>query len=130
MKNSVVFEGGIDKVSTLADGSLRIYIGTPELSNETMVNVFSLIKRPGYVLVSTNPLNQDQVDAVEQATANAEFNEKTPSQRLRAVMFKLWDKTQPKQINGDSGEMEYVDFDLFYKRKMNEIINHLKTKLD
>ena len=130
MKNSVVFEGGIDKVSTLADGSLRIYIGTPELSNETMVNVFSLIKRPGYVLISTSPLNQNQVDAVEQATVNAEFNEKTPSQRLRAVVFKLWEKTQPKQINGDSGEMEYVEFDLFYKRKMNEIINHLKTKLD
>ena len=52
MKNSVVFEGGIDKVSTLADGSLRIYIGTPELSNETMVKVFSLIKKPGYVLRS------------------------------------------------------------------------------
>ena len=130
MKNSVVFEGGIDKVSTLADGSLRIYIGTPELSNETMVNVFSLIKRPGYVLISTNPLNQNQVDAVEQATVNAEFNEKTPSQRLRAVVFKLWEKTQPKQINGDSGNMEYVEFDLFYKRKMNEIIKHLKTKLN
>ena len=130
MKNSVVFEGGVDKVSTLADGSLRIYIGTPELSNETMVNVFSLIKRPGYVLISTNPLNQGQVDAVEKATINAEFNEKTPSQRLRAVVFKLWEKTQPKQINGDSGEMEYVEFDLFYKRKMNEIINHLKTKLN
>jgi len=130
MKNSVVFEGGIDKVSTLADGSLRIYIGTRELSNETMVNVFSLIKRPGYVLISTNPLNQNQVDAVEQATVNAEFNEKTPSQRLRAVVFKLWEKTQPKQINGDSGNMEYVEFDLFYKRKMNEIINHLKTKLN
>ena len=130
MKNSVVFEGGIDKVSTLADGSLRIYIGTPELSNETMVNVFSLIKRPGYVLISTNPLNQGQVDAVEKATINAEFNEKTPSQRLRAVVFKLWEKTQPKQINGDSGEMEYVEFDLFYKRQMNKIIDHFKTKLD
>ena len=53
MKNSVIFEGGIDKVSTLADGSLRLFIGTPELSNETMVKIFSLIKRQGYVLIST-----------------------------------------------------------------------------
>ena len=51
MKNSVVFEGGIDKVSTLADGSVRVYLGTPELTNETMVNLFSLIKKPGYVLI-------------------------------------------------------------------------------
>lgn len=76
MKNSVVFEGGIDKVSTLADGSLRIYVGTPELSNETMVNIFKLIKQPGYVLVSTSVINQDQIDAVEKATTNAEFSEK------------------------------------------------------
>ena len=130
MKNSVVFEGGIDKVSTLADGSLRIYIGTPELSNETMVKVFSLIKKHGYVLVSTNSISQDQIDAVEKATANTEFNEKTVSQRLRSVMFKLWEKTQPKQLNGDSGEMEYVDFELFYRRQMNTIIEHYKTKLD
>ena len=77
MKNSVVFEGGIDKVSTLADGSLRIFVGTPELSRETMVNVFNLIKQPGYVLISTNAINQDQIDAVEKATTNAEFSEKT-----------------------------------------------------
>ena len=130
MKNSVVFEGGIDKVSTLADGSLRVYLGTPELTNETMVNLFSLIKKPGYVLISTNAISQDQIDAVEKATTNAEFSEKTPSQRMRGVMYKLWEKTQPKTLNGDSGEMEYVDFDLFYKRQMNKIIDHFKTKLD
>ena len=130
MKNSVVFEGGIDKVSTLADGSLRVYLGTPELSNETMVNLFSLIKKPGYVLISTNAISQDQIDAVEKATSNAEFSEKTPSQRMRGVMYKLWEKTQPKTLNGDTGEMEYVEFDLFYKRQMNKIIDHFKTKLD
>ena len=130
MKNSVIFEGGIDKVSTLADGSLRIYIGTPELSNETMVKVFSLIKKPGYVLVSTSSFNQEQIDAVEKATVNAEFSEKTPSQRLRGVFYKLWEQTQPKSMNGDTGELEYVDFDLYYKRQMNKLIDHYKTKLN
>ena len=130
MKNSVIFEGGIDKVSTLADGSLRIYVGTPELSNETMVKVFSLIKKPGYVLVSTSSFNQEQIDAVEKATVNAQFSEKTPSQRLRGVFYKLWEQTQPKSMNGDTGELEYVDFDLFYKRQMNKLIDHFKTKLN
>ena len=130
MKHSVVFEGGIDKVSTLADGSLRIYVGTPELVQETMVNLFRLIRKPGYVLISANHINQDQIDAVEKVTSNSEFNEKTPSQRMRGVLYKLWEKTQPKTLNGDTGEMEYVEFDLFYKRQMNKIIDHFKTKLD
>ena len=130
MKHSVVFEGGIDKVSTLADGSLRIYVGSPELAQETMVNLFRLIRKPGYVLISANHINQDQIDAVEKVTSNSEFNEKTPSQRMRGVLYKLWEKTQPKTLNGDTGEMEYVEFDLFYKRQMNKIIDHFKTKLD
>ena len=130
MKHSVVFEGGIDKISTLADGSLRIYVGTPELAQETMVNLFRLIRKPGYVLISANHINQDQIDAVEKVTSNSEFNEKTPSQRMRGVLYKLWEKTQPKTLNGDTGEMEYVEFDLFYKRQMNKIIDHFKTKLD
>ena len=130
MKHSVVFEDGIDKVSTLAYGSLRIYVGTPELAQETMVNLFRLIRKPGYVLISANHINQDQIDAVEKVTSNSEFNEKTPSQRMRGVLYKLWEKTQPKTLNGDTGEMEYVEFDLFYKRQMNKIIDHFKTKLD
>ena len=129
MKNSVIFEGGIDKVSTLADGSLRLFIGTPELSNETMVKIFSLIKRQGYVLISTNNINQDQIDAVEKATVDTEFNENPPSQRLIGGIYKLFEQMHPKQSNVNTGSLEYIDFDLFYKRKMNEIINHLKTKL-
>ena len=39
---SVLFEGGVEKISTLADGSLRVHIGTPELSDETMVNLFKM----------------------------------------------------------------------------------------
>ena len=128
MKNSVIFEGGIDKVSTLADGSLRLFIGTPELSNETMVKIFSLIKRQGYVLISTKEISQEQIDAVETSTANMEFSEKTPSQRLRGVLYILWEKLQPKE--NDQGIEKFVDFDLFYKRKLNEIINHYKKQLD
>lgn len=130
MKDSVVFEGGIDKVSTMADNSLRVILGTPELTNDTEASIMRLRKKPGYILVSTKKISQEQIDAVESATINAEFKEKTPSQRMRAVLFKLWEKTQPKQLNGESGQMEYVDFDLFYKRQMNKIIDHFKTKLD
>jgi|TARA_R100001443_G_scaffold9108_1_gene18661 hypothetical protein len=134
-KKSVLFEGGVEKISTLSDGSLRIHIGTPELSNETMVNLFNLNRKTGYVLLSPYPINQDQKDAVEKAAENiehesTEFGNKTPSQRLRAVLYVYWEKTQPKQINPDTGNIELVEFDLFYKRELNKIVEHYKTKLD
>lgn len=55
---------------------------------------------------------------------------KNSQPKNEGVLYKLWEKTQPKTMNGDTGEMEYVDFDLFYKRQMNKIIDHFKTKLD
>ena len=57
-----------------------------------------------------------------------EFDTKTPAQRMRAVLYRLWEQTSPKE-KGEQGEMVYVEFELFYKRKMNEMINHFKTKL-
>ena len=97
---SVLFEGGVEKISTLADGSLRVHIGTPELSDETMVNLFKMNRKTGYVLLSPYPVN------------------------------KHWEQTQPKQINPDNGQLELVEFDLFYKRQLNKIVEHYKTKLN
>jgi len=132
---SVLFEGGVEKISTLADGSLRVHIGTPELSNETMVSLFQMNRKTGYVLLSPYPVNEDQKNAVEKAAEvveheSTEFGNKTPSQRLRSVLYVYWEKTQPKQINPDSGNIELVEFDLFYKREINKIVEHYKTKLD
>ena len=56
------------------------------------------------------------------------FEDKTPSQRLRNVLYVLWEQEQPKETNS-KGVITYVDFDLFYKRKMNELINFIKNKL-
>ena len=112
---SVLFEGGVEKISTLADGSLRVHIGTPELSNETMVNLFQLNRKTGYVLLSPYPVNEDQKNAVEKAAEkveheSTEFGNKTPSQRLRSVLYVYWEKTQPKQINPDTGNVYILSF--------------------
>ena len=132
---SVLFEGGVEKISTLADGSLRIHVGTPELSNETMVKLFQLNRKTGYVLLSPYPINEEQQVAVDKAaeslvSESTEFGQKTPSQRLRNVLYVCWEKTQPKQLNPDTGKVEMVDFDLFYKRQLNKIIDKYKSILD
>jgi len=92
-------------------------------------------RKTGYVLLSPYPVNEDQKNAVEKAAEiveneSTEFGNKTPSQRLRSVLYVYWEKTQPKQINPDSGNIELVEFDLFYKRELNKIVEHYKTKLD
>lgn len=127
-KNTIVFEGGIDNIRTLADNSLRVSLGTPELTPETVGNMYSMLKQPGYVVISTMPISQKQLDAVESATVDREFENKTPSQRMRNVLYVLWEQQQPKETSPE-GVTTYVDFDLFYKRKMTELITFIKNKL-
>jgi hypothetical protein len=129
MRKTIVFEGGVDNIRTLADNSLRVSLGTPELSPETVGNLYSVLKQPGFVVLSSAPISEKQIEAVESASIDMEFETKTPAQRMRAVMYRLWEQQSPKQTN-ENGDLEYVEFELFYKRKMNEIINHLKSKLD
>ena len=126
--NTIVFEGGIDNIRTLADNTVRVSLGTPELSPETVGSMYGMLKQPGYVVISTMPISQKQLDAVETATIDREFENKTPSQRLRNVLYVLWEQQQPKETSPE-GVTSYVDFDLFYKRKMNELINFIKNKL-
>tara|TARA_R110002012_G_scaffold43878_1_gene118459 strand:- start:107 stop:469 length:363 start_codon:yes stop_codon:yes gene_type:complete len=120
MKKTVVFEGGVNKVSTLADGSMSINIHTQELNDDTMTRIFALRKTPGMVLISSDDITQAEVEVVEQYTSDYEVGKtKTSSQRLRAVLYRVWEQ----------GDQKY-DFPIWYESQMDRIINKYKTTLD
>ena len=120
MKKTVVFEGGVNKVSTLADGSMSINIHTQELNDDTMTRIFALRKTPGMVLISSDDITQAEVDVVENYTSDYEVGKtKTSSQRLRAVLYRVWEQ----------GDQKY-DFPIWYESQMDRIINKYKTTLD
>ena len=119
MSKSVIFEGGVNKVSTLADGSLSVNIHTQELTDETMMRIFNLRKKPGMVLISSGDITKQEIEAVENFTSDFEFNGKTPSQRLRAVLYRVWEQ----------GKQDY-DFPIWYEAQLERIINKYKSTLD
>ena len=123
MKKTVIFEGGVNKVSTLADGTLSINIHTQELPEETMMRVFSLRKLPGMVLISSDDICKVEQEEVEKFTTDFEVGKtKTSSQRLRAVLYRVWE--QEGQPRG------YTDFPVFYESQMERIINKYKSTLE
>ena len=119
MKKTVIFEGGVNKVGTLADGSLSINIHTQELTDETMMRIFNLRKKPGMVLISSGDITKEEIDAIENFKTDFEFNGKTPSQRLRGVLYRVWEQ----------GNQEY-DFAIWYEAQLDKIINKYKSMLD
>jgi hypothetical protein len=68
----------------------------------------------GWLLFRENELTAEDIP-----NEDADFEGKTPSKRLRAVLFVYW-----KQ-KGEQG-----DFEDFYRAKMNELTEYIKTKLD
>lgn len=94
----------IEKVQTMADKSIQIRIGMPELPPEQMADLF-------------RSLNSQAV------TVKAKIDNdggKSPSQRMRAVLYRYWEQRH----QGD-----YPEFEVFYRAKMDNLINQFKDML-
>ena len=103
----------ITSVRSKADGSLGLTLSTPELTVQEKV-----------LFMELQNLNLDIsiVPKDEQAPEhkiNTDIEQKTPSQRMRAVLFLLW-----KQ------DAKGLDFNAFYLKRMEQIIEQLKTRLE
>jgi hypothetical protein len=107
----------IDKLATRVDNTIAITVSTQELSPEESAALFSLKGKLGWMMFAENSFNEDDVPK-EQAP---DFKGgKTPSQRLRAVLFKYW------ELNTNRSKV----FDVFYHEWMNKKIDEIKETLN
>lgn len=104
---------------SMKDKSLKLVFGTNELSPEQILEIANNLQKFGYLAFKDEPFKQAEIELISQLKTDFEETGKTPSQRLRAVIYKLFDQDK----NG------FTDFDSFYKSKMEAIINHFKSKL-
>jgi hypothetical protein len=102
------------KISTLADGSIKLEFVTPELPAEETAVLFSIRKSQGWLLFSENELNEQDIPKEQ-----AEVGEKSPSARLRAVMHVYWEQ------QGRKGT-----FESFYRHNMERLIEQIKQNLE
>jgi len=107
----------VDKITTLKDKSCKITLDTQELKPSSAGELFTLMNSLATVYISPAEITSRelaQVDAIE-----PEMPGKSPSQRMRNVMFLLW-----KQ-DGEG----FSEFDGYYKTKMEKYIDELKANL-
>ena len=115
----LILPATIEGAATRADGTLKITIGVQELSPDQMAGVMLLTRKYCYVALKPEDFGQAEREALEQLKAD-ETAGKTASQRLRAVLYRLW------QQNPEG----FTDFTAFYMAKMERLINWVKAKLD
>lgn len=103
-------------LKTCVDGGNQIIILTQELPPEDMTLLFSLKNKPGWMLFKETEIKPEDLANIPDITLEFK-NEKSPSQRLRNVIFRIWEQTDRKQ-----------PFEVFYRVKLETIIEWLKEK--
>lgn len=104
----------ITSLRSKVDGSLSLTVHTPELSTNEKALFMELQGRNTNVLIQP-----EDSDLVEPEKIDGEIRTKTQSQRLRGVLYILWQQT------GEKGE-----FEDFYRKCIERIIDSIKAKLD
>ncbi len=115
----VVLESIVEGISTRVDGTLKLTISTQEVDSSTAGQLFQFRGKFVKCLLSDTNISALEEELVDSTKLVGGKKQKSESQRLRAVLFRLHE-----QVNDGS------DFELFYKTKMNELIEHFKSKLE
>lgn len=111
----------LENYSGLKDGGVKITLSTQEMNPQMMANVVSCHRKFCEVLIKEGEIDMNDMEEFK----NHQFDEwdkrqdKTPSHRLRNVMYVLWE--QDKQ--------GYEIFKEYYEYRMEKIIEHLKSKI-
>lgn len=100
LQNSIV-----DKISTQKDWSLKIVLITRELPADELAQLFLSLNKE--ILSIDIPEDNEQ--------------EKSPSQRLRSVLYILWEQSQKDK---------FKTFTLYYNHILEQLINLYKDKLE
>lgn len=106
----------ITKVVTMADKSVRLQVDTQELDAEMKRAVFDMHDKLGFFFFDEAEIRQ--IDTSKLPPITLDEDEKSPSARLRAVLFVLHAQQKSKE-----------SFDIYYRRFMDKIINQVKEKL-
>ncbi len=115
----ILFGAEIETIASRADGTIKVILGTQELTPEKVSQLFALRKKVGYVAIKQAEFQPDEMDALTEVGDDLKQMGKTPSQRMRNVLFILFNQSNEG----------FTTFNEFYNHKMNIYVEALKNKI-
>lgn len=114
----IMFAAQVEGLRSRKDKTISIVLGTQELNPEKAGELFNTNGHLVTCYLSIKEhITDDQKEIIDSIEAPTQG--KTPSQRMRAVLFRMWEQ------NNEG----YADKNLHYLHWMEKIIEQLKTKL-
>lgn len=114
----LIFDATLEGLSTRMDDTIKVVIGTQEVTAEQGLALLKLRGKFCKVMLSDTAIEQKEIDAVNSLPIKDESNSKSKSQRLRNTLYIQW------QQLGSKG-----DFNDFYAGQMESLIELVKSKL-
>jgi len=118
MEGGILFPAIVESLRSRKDKTIAITLGTSEVTPDKAGKLFNTNGHSVTCYLSVKEMITDSekeiIDSIESPAPG-----KSPSQRMRNTLFVLWQQ-KPEG---------YEDFNLFYLRKMEAMIDHIKTKL-
>ena len=115
----IIIPAQLEAVTTRKDKTLKLTFGTNELSPAQASELFTIANQFGYLAFKDEDFKREELDAAESLKSELEDTLKKPSQRLRGVLFRLFEQ------DNDG----FKTFSKYYDSKMEQLINHYKSKL-
>ena len=116
----ILIAAQLESFRSLKDRTLKLSFITNEPTPEDLQEIAKCSGQFGFLAFKDEAFNNEEIEIVETLKADFEETGKTESQRLRGVLYRLWEQ-KPEG---------YKIFADFYRAKMETLINHFKTKLD
>ena len=120
MSKRILCPAQLDGYSPRKDRTIGLRFITQEMNALEVANIHQLLDGYGYLYFkSETALSKAELEELDSLETDLVDNAKTQSQRIRAVLYRLWQ-------NNNEGNAGFADF---YKFKTEQIITHLKSKL-
>ena len=116
----ILLPAQLEGVRTRKDRTLSLSFGTQELSPDKMGQLMTMNQSVCFLAVKPDPFSKEETNLIADLKADIELQAKTPAQRLRGVLFRLWEQDY---LNSE-------EFPTFYEREMHKITEHFKSKLE
>ena len=110
----------LTKISSRADRSYTLTFNTQELAPVDVAEISQYLQGFGTVAFAVNDQQLEELDSLEAPEEIVEQGSKTKSERLRGVLFALWEYKHKEK---------YKTFDLFYSVYMEQVIDNVKRNL-
>lgn len=114
----IIIGGILEGISTRKDKTMKLTIGTQEMTPEQAASIFQYNQQFGYFAIKPEPFQKEEQDLID--SLKSDYEGKTPSQRLRGVLYRNW------ELKSEG----FQDFNSYYISKMELIVKHYKDKLD